>query len=457
MEHSERTYQSVVDDLTGREHVIYVAGVAMLFFIQFQAIPIQLPVQNVPVTSIIALFVLPFCIQRIPRSQMFSVVAAFMIFSIVHSGIGLIVDLLTGSGLPRFIAWIRQGFALFLGFAAYVVLRHAFRYIGNRDIMRIIVIGAIPAIIIALVNIVWGATGLGWAKAFVMNARFIACGFCYMSPFRAAGLATEPASFATILAIFVFPAALYFLHVRGWTFKTGMFLAGSLLSFLWTFSTTGVGILLGTLFGGMVLGPFKRMMRRSAVAFVIIGAAFLMLFPKNQIFRHATAILKGRENISFTDRFYSFAGPFILSLESASMFGYGLGFAVTHFEEVIPDDVQAGILAVKYKDNPSIAIITGRVYAETGFIGLLIWIGIFFVAVWKLQRLIKYARDGDEEVFFKLVRLGLLSLGISMFATIGPYHLPLIWVWLALIDARYIAAVERNAFQQSASKTLNGS
>jgi uncharacterized membrane protein YqjE len=389
----------------------------------------------VPLTTVLALMFFPFVVRRIPRSPLLTAILVFFAYSMFHSSVALVVDMLSSQPSTRFIAWLRQAGALTAGVVTFLVLRRSLLEVTVDRVFRWIVVGFIPPLLLTLLNIAWGPFGMRWAGDIVLAVRGFMSPQGYTSPLRASGFANEPAAWATALVLIVLPAALYFYEhgrKRHWALLL-LFLVG--LSLAFTFSTIGLMLLLVLGGVGVIMGPQRRLAVVVMTAIVLMVGTALVAFPNNQIMRHARFLLTGRTNISFNDRFYGAFGPFLNLFSSYSVVGYGLGGVSVHFREVVPREVQAEILTSQWKEFPNLTILFGRVFAETGAVGLVLLFVVVGVANRQLHR--ARAREPNERVrsMYDVVRLGWISVCASLLISIGPYHTPFLWFYLALIDA----------------------
>ncbi|MBL0176435.1 MAG: hypothetical protein IPP94_14420 [Ignavibacteria bacterium] len=413
-------------------------GALLLLTLQFQTLPFNVNVQLLPLTTALALLFFPFIVRDIPRSPLLSVIGLFTGYAVLHSMLALGVDMMANPGDIRFYAWFRQLVAVLAGVVTYLVLRSCMLAVEDRDVIRYMILGAIPSLLLAGLNIVWGTLGLGWAGEIVKTVRSVVSPEGFTSPMRATGFATEPASLATSLVTVLLPVFLYELGTRRPSMGMLFVLVLSLLAFSWAFSLTGVLLLLLVLISGVILGPSRKMLSILMVSFVALSVAGIVLSPGNQIMRHLTVLSAGGENISFTDRYYSAFGPFLSIFTSWSSVGYGLGGVATHFTDVIPPDVALEIVWAKQEGLPSLTSIFGRVFAETGIIGWLLFLSMFVVAFRSVAALLKAESSPEKRRLYACFRIGLVAVVFSLFFSIGPYHTPYLWLWIALIDSRYI-------------------
>lgn len=419
-------------------------GAFLILTLQFQTLPLEIPIQTLPLTTVVAFVFLPFIFLKIPRSPLLIAVLVFCGFAVVHSLVALLIDLMGGYSDIRFIAWLRQVVALVAGGVTFLVFRCTLVYLSLKQIFRFIIIGAIPMLLLSCLNFMWGGLNQGWAGEIVKGVRSITSPMAYTSAFRATGFAVEPAALATIIVILLVPVLLIKLGAR----KKGLFLYAvlilTLIAFGWTFSISGLVILIAALIAGAILGPMRRRMATIIVIFVVFAIASLYLFPSNQAFKHVRSLALGQSNVSLNDRLYSVVGPFLRVTDSMTMLGYGLGGVSVHYADVVPSQVLKEILDVKWKDFPSLSSLFGRTFAETGAIGLALFILMFWVAFWELSVLKKLDIFTDSSIVYSGIRLGVIAVCASIFVTIGPTHTPYFWFWLAVIDARYVFLHRQN-------------
>ena len=413
-------------------------GVILLLSLQFQTLPIQIQVQTLPLTTVFAVIFFPFVIGRTPRSPLLTMLILFLSFALLHSLVALMVDLLSGQSDNRFVAWLRQSSGLTAGVIVFLVFRMVFLHLSYDQISRWIMIGALPAIGLSLLNIVWGALGKEWAGAIVTGIRDVVSPDGYTAPLRASGFASEPAAWATSLVVTVLPVLLVHLSLKKRSIWVVLFLIASGLAFAWTFSTIGLMLLVAVLILGTLLGPRRKLLLVFFSSFILLLSLAFVAFPGNQILRHARSLALGQANQSFTDRYYSAFGPFIETFDSYSIIGYGLGGVSTHYREVVPTVVQTELFSTKWKDYPNLTIITGRIFAETGAIGFVLFLFVMFLTFRELKTIMRRNKNPESDIILSSIRLGWIAVCVSVFISIGPYQTPYLWLWMAFIDSRYV-------------------
>ncbi len=421
------------------EHTIYVPiAILMIVTLQFQTLPFDIPIQTLPLTTIVALIAFPFLISKTFKSPLLSAVILFATFALVHSLVALLIDLMKDYPDTRFIAWVRQCAALLAGVITFYAFRVTLVHLSLEKILRWIVIGSLPALLFSLLNVLWGAFKIPWAEKIVIAVREFVSPMGYTSAFRASGFAVEPAALATIIVLLLVPVLLVYLGNQRGVISPFWLLGLTVIVFVWTFSISGFVLLFVLLGAGMVLGPMKKKLIALFVLFFSIAAIALLLFPSNQVLRHARSLAIGQSNLSVNDRLYGVIGPFLSSTETWSMVGYGLGGVSAHFHELIPSRVQAEILAAKWKEYPTISSLFGRTFAETGAIGLVLFLVMFGMTFWELHQLLKHSDDEPSQLVYACIRLALIAVFVSLFVSIGPYHTPYFWFWMAVVDAQFI-------------------
>ncbi len=433
------TYKTSADLLFNRGGLLVAAGSMLLLTMQFQTTPLGLQAQNIPLTSVLALLCLPFAVLRIPRSPLMTATALFACYVILLSLVWLIADLFDGGTDVRIISWARQFGAFVAGMATFTVLRSTMISLDDHQIARYVFLGTIPLFVLSILNIGWGALGLEWAGDIVQTTREVLVPRGYTSSMRATGLATEPSTLAGSIVVIILPLLLFLGRVREHRWVFSLLLIVTTLTFGWTFSFSGLVLLIMVLMMGVILGPDRRMMVVVITVFLVLGLAALVLFPSNQVLRHTTALALGRENISFIDRFYSTFGPFLQSFSSLTTLGYGLGGTVTHFREMVPPDVQADILAVKWKELPNLGTLIGRIFGETGLIGFSLFSTMIGIALFQIKRTL--SGGAEDPRFLQIVRFGLLAALLSSAMIFGSFHTPYLWFWLAVADSRYMRGI----------------
>lgn len=425
----------------------YIGGFLILT-LQFQTLPLEIPIQTLPLTTVVAFLVFPLVLLKVPKSPLLTVVMVFCGFAVVHSLVAVIIDLLAGYSDLRFLAWVRQVIALIAGGLTFFVFRCTLVYLSPKQIFRLIIIGAIPMLLLSFLNFLWGGLNQMWAGAVVKGVRSVTSPMAYTSAFRASGFAVEPAALATIIVVLLMPVFLIRLGARKKRLSLYVILFLTLIAFGWTFSLTGLILLVVVLAAGAVLGPMRKKIAKLIVVFMAFAVLGLYLFPSNQAFKHVRSLALGQSNVSYDDRLYSVIGPFLRVMDSMTIVGYGLGGVSVHYADVVPSHVLKEILDIKWKDFPSLSSLFGRTFAEMGAVGLTLLIFMFVVAFWELSMLRRYDIFEDSSIVYSSLRLAMIAIIASIFISIGPTHTPYFWFWFAVIDSRYVA-LQRQSYLQT--------
>jgi hypothetical protein len=441
MVEAANTFALIDDGQPLQEKRFYVfVGAMLLLTLQFQTVPVPVGIQMMPLTSLLALASTVFVIHRIERSLLLTCVVAFVSYAIIHSLVALSLDLAAGDPAIRFTSWLRQIAALLAGFSVFLVLRTCLQNFSNQRILWVVIVGSVPALLLAVLNILWGGFGQLWAGAIVDGVRSVVAPLGYTSAVRASGFSSEPAMFATVIAILMLPLLFYLYLHRTKRIRTFLLFFVTMLVFAWTFSLVGVMLVLCLAIAGFFVGPKRSFFAKVGAFFLTAVICALILIPSNQIMKHGRSLLLGQSNVSFIDRYYGLVGPFMMSYSTLTMFGYGLGGTVTHFHDVLPTEVQAAVASVKWKDLPNLSTLVGRIFAETGVVGFALFILIAGVAFWQCRRARRLLKDPDDWIFLASAQLGLVVTLVSVATALGSFHMPYLWFWLAVIDARFIEA-----------------
>jgi len=197
-------------------------------------------------------------------------------------------------------------------------------------------------------------------------------------------------------------------------------------------------VLAAFVIAGMLFGPRRCMFTIAFIVLLLFVGGFFILFPDNYAVWQMRSLLFGEWSLSITNRFYSTFGPFINSLSSYTLIGYGLGGTATHFPEIIPANAQEDIAAVSWEAMPNLRSLIGRILAEAGLIGLLLFAAIIILSLKELQHAHWASTDRLTRVFLKSARFALLSFLVGITLGHGSFALPYLWFWLAFVDSRYM-------------------
>jgi hypothetical protein len=421
-------------DLEYKKNIyVFLSGLA-IFTLQFETLPLPVKVQILPLTSILIFFYVFFIYEKLTLTPSLLAFVTFFLFASIHSFIALNIDMFGKLGEPiRFIAWFRQYIALVSAFLIFFTLRCFLRYVDISWIAQKVIIFSMLSVTLGFLNFIWGYLNIEIVGEVVRAIRGFVAPYGYVSATRSSGLSLEPSHFAAYIVIVILP---FLIVYRGLLKPLILLIIG--ISFLWTFSATGLILLFLFSVFGIIFG-FKR---KHMFALVLIGFILFILnfiiFTNTQIARHLSTLFTGSLSISIIDRFYSTFGPFLKFFSSLNIVGYGLGASSFYLSEIIPKDLYFQIITVRWKELPSLGTLIGRVFVETGLIGLILFFLIFLSGYIQINKLIKYENVETLKTYYKSFKLGFLLSFISFFFVFGSFHLPYFWFWLALIDSLYI-------------------
>lgn len=412
----------------------------LLFTLSFESVPLPVKAQIIPLTSILALLFLPFTITRVSVTPLLKVVTLFVAFVLLHSVVALFIDMaVLGAGEIRVIAWARQVIALIVGLSVFLVLRKTLVNVSDRFIIRAIIAGALPALVLALLNVLWGLTGSAVAEKIVVTVRTMLIPLGWTHPSRASGLSLEPSTFAIYLAVVVIPVifAMFLQYPRSRKLA-GCILAITMVAFAYTFSFVGWTVLFLMSIVGILLGP-RRGIFAAVLLFGLIALLIITrLFPDNYMVMQISYLVGGSPTVSFIDRFYSTFGPFMTAFTSYTVLGYGLGGTATHFSDIMPEVAQEYIASVRWEGMPALSTLVGRLFAETGIIGLALFGSIIFIGLLELKMVGGSQNPGMKRGLFQIGKIALIGALIAYTVGHGSFALPYLWFWLAFIDSRYM-------------------
>ena len=216
------------------------------------------------------------------------------------------------------------------------------------------------------------------------------------------------------------------------------------VAFVWAFSVTGWLVA-----GGMLLAlALSRPTRRIAVVSLGIAAALIfalvLAFPDNYLVFQGRALWSGLVEgdssgllPSVTVIFFGTLGPFARAFSSLNLLGYGLGGTATHLAAMVPAAGQRDIVAASWAGMPTLTTSVGRVFAETGLVGFVLFVAMWVVAFEELRRLRRTPTgDATASAMLGAATLALVGLAVGHTVKFGSFALPYMWFWLAYVDSR---------------------
>lgn len=439
-------------------------ALALTLALPFATIPLPIPAQMIPLTSVLALLVaLPLVMfshpaPSTPLSRMTSVWVAFMVG---WTFLLLLLDFTTvqETGI-RFGNAVRQMLSLLAGWCVYVVFRRTLGTLEDGELQRWMFWAALPALGVGLLHVMWGVVGVPGTGALVQGVRALLVPDGYTDASRVAGLAFEPSHFAYYLTIAVFPFLIWRYQTTPTPALKGA-IALTLVVFLGTFSGFGYALLLGVGFVLLsVMGKLNGVRILSyGLGVAVLGGMVAVLFPDNYILlqvRYNLLVFLGQaavdgsigdgEGFSATllDAWFSTFGPFLRWGDSPqAFFGVGLGGTALYLDALIPPDGVAVISMLRYEQFPSLGTLTGRIAAEAGFIGVLLYLGVVVTYTRQARTLVRFGKEMNRSSFIPLGHIGIaVGFGIlfSYSVKIGTFASPYGWLWMALLDVWWTRA-----------------
>lgn len=436
--HTETNQTEAHDD----RKAIAVIGVMMVLALGFERIPIPLPVAAaaIPGYTLLAVAVaLPVVLytRRVVLTPLSKVVFLFVLFMIIHSIAGVLVDLtLAGAGAPRVIAWIRQVISITAGTAVFLVTREI---VSEQSDRQVITLGLLAAALPILVATMTATTALLNVGAPGAVADVIRQTLELRALNRSAGLSLEPSHFGYYLATGVTPLLIagFYADINDRALVLGSI--GVAVSLIGAASVTS-GIVMFGLFGSAVLfGPRRRVATILAVVIFGCGMLVLVLAPNSYPAIQIKDLITGNWNLSIQTRAWSTLGPLrAYVLTPRAMLGYGLGGVSVHLPTLVPESAIAGIRGVTYNQMPNLNSMLGRILADGGVVGATLFIWMFRTA---LRQALHVQRALKRPALMTVAPLALGAIAVGSAIGYGSFALPFLWFWLALIDKRYISVV----------------
>lgn len=316
----------------------------------------------------------------------------------------------------------------------FLVLRTLFVRLPDRVLIHWMLWWSIPSLLLAVLNILWGVTGLSGFGDIVVGVRSALVPGGYIDPYRATGLSLEPAYFAIYLAIVVLPACIFALTECGRGRKPLylIWLVLTAICFAWTFSLIGFFLVAAMAVAIFLMAKFRQKLKLVAGFAVVAGilASISLFVPNNYLmaqFEHVRALILGEgvHNDSSGDIYYSNLGPVMALSHSLVILGYGLGGSAIYLDDILPDEGRDLIARIRWEELPQLGTLVGRVLADLGLIGIAL-LGAVFGVVWRQI-------DGlPQKALHRALWLGLL---LAMVVKLGSFAFPYLWVWLAYWDA----------------------
>ncbi len=452
---------------TGRggvpERALALAGVAVLATLGFETVPLPVRAQITPLAALVAAIALPVALGRLcalPRSPILTAVAAFVLFATVHSVLAAAIDALACGPSPiRTAAWLRQLAALAAGASVFAVLRVTLPGRSDAFAARAVAFGALPGVALALLTVTWGAFGCAPAARVVTTARYamippgLSVPSYFADPTRAAGFCFEPSHFSVFLATVAIPATVVWLAGARRRWLPAVVIAAEGVAFVWAFSATGLVVAAGTLLAAALATSFRRKALAAVAAGCALIVAVTVALPGSYLAFQARWIAKALSSgdlaglpPSLTVLVFGTLGPFARAFSSLNLLGYGLGGTATHAGAILPAAGLHAVGQVTWPDMPNLTTSLGRVFAETGLAGLVLFAAMWVTALRRLSRPAGAAAPGGLAPAARVAALaGLAGLAVAHAIKLGSFALPWVWFWLAYVDARSAPATATGA------------
>jgi hypothetical protein len=403
-----------------------------------------------PVSCIVGFCALPLVWVKLKKqecSPLSRAIWVFVGFAFVHSVIALLIEVIVGNiSYIRMLAWAKQCFTLAAGVSVFLVTRATIRQVSDRAVIRYVLVGSIPTLIVGYLNLVWGVTGSASLGSLVTALRLAFAPDGDVNPTRISGIAPEPSHFAFYLIIIVLPCILAALYggLPKMTYRIWLLVAS--IALLGTMSGTGFLIGAMTLIIGMKVNKSisaKNIIIISIGLMIMVG--IVILIPNNYMAwqiegANHFAAGEGEASASLADSVFSTLGPFMRLPNSFTSIGYGLGGTATHLRSVLPSFAVDTIASVRSDSLPSLGTLIGKLVAETGLLGLFLFLRIIPRALSQLRVLKsvnKHKTIGNGMAL--AVSFAIIGNLIGYALKQGSFALPFFWFWLGYCDGRYLS------------------
>jgi len=270
--------------------------------------------------------------------------------------------------------------------------------------------------------------------------------FGFHDPTRIAGLASEPADYGLFVAGYALPAVFAAWSLRACRPVWLLLLAAALLvTGVFTNSATGLMAVFVTLLIGLLLGPARAL----ALSLCLGATGALAYFVESgeawYLASQLTMTLQSEPTLSFTTRVFSTLGPLmVLSENPLVVIGFGLGGSSVHLFEVVPQAVAQQILEVSWEDAPTLKTLWGKILAETGIVGGILF-AVFGLAA--VRRALSASRLADDVALAHASRAaasGLLATLLIHVVGFGAYTFPYLWLLAGLCDGFGLVALRKS-------------
>lgn len=419
----------------------------LLLTLPFDSIPLPIKAQFIPLTSLLCVMLLPALSlkKQMSFTPLCFAVITFFIFIAIHSILALLIEsMFYAIEFTRIYAWLRQLMAVLAGISVFLILRLLFLKMSETSIVKAILIGALPSLFFCLLQIVSNIIDSTILLHLIETLREVLIPFGYNGQTRLSGLSFEPSTFAFYLDVIVLPFIfLVILEAKSFDILMNLFLVLTLTILGATFSSIGL-VVLGCM---LIISIFHNYKKKYFFLFILmIGGVYYILnliFPYNYMILQIKLVLRGYMSDTLSDRFYGTISPFFKFFNSYIALGYGLGGTATHFYDIIPEQAQRFISSVRWENMPSLSTLMGRIFTETGLLGLTLFAMIPITGFMEINKIKKSVDITLRKNLLYVARIALIGTLAGYTIGFGSFALPYLWFWLALIDSRYILTIHK--------------
>jgi len=421
-------------------------AVASLAVLAFESFPGVRFAQETPWTTTAGLALLPIVLLAgawRPGTRLSRLVWLFAAYAVVHSFVAVGIEALGGGATgPRLVAWLRQLLALGAGIALFTTMRAALPLVGTARAVRAVSLASLPGLALASLNVT--AALLYWGAPFRLERaiREVMVPLGSRQWMRAQGFSSEPSHFAFLLGAMTIPATIVLVRVSRGRARVGWLamLCAQLGALVFTFSGTGFLVLGAGLLTALVT-RWRRLALWSGAAALAGVLLLIAVRPINyitlrvEVFTMSMVGQGGRLDETIINLMSGSIGPLLRMDSSLVLLGYGLGGSATHIDEMVPRQWIPEIRMVSWKGMPNLRSLTGRILAETGAVGLALFIAVI-VSAWR-----RFGARGGlargtrlERELATAGRVAIAAMLTGFVLKYGSFTTPYLWLWLALAD-----------------------
>lgn len=408
---------------------------------------IPLGLSIAPPIAFLSFFYLFFFKNTLFSSPIVKRIIFLYVYAICFSLIFLLFSLLySNSGVGLFISFLRQAISLTIGIICFFVLRGFFFYFGYKAV-KWIILGSIPTLLICIIQISSYFVGFYQGVDFIDQLRFMILGphISHNLGVRVSGLTAEPSHLGAYLSLILVPAIFLLFNrnsqavISRKMLKTILFL--TLLCLFFTISGTTIIIILAMTISYFVIS--KQYSFKNISIFIFFSAVVIVsvaIIPNNYVLHQFINFSDG--GLSWVGKYGSSLGPIIMVGETGNIFGYGLGGTQSNIQNILPQEWREFLIKLDDNrtdpDNMRLKTLLGKIVAEMGLVGLLIFTAIIIKAI----SLTKINHQGEKNILIPTI-IGVFVASSS--GNIGSFAHPFLWLWIAFIDGLRVRRNEDDA------------